>query len=486
MSKRTSRETTRPTIRRFIITAMAIIGFLSLVAAVAFYVAFAVVYYGAVRRALESQGSGDALEQYFYENSGGQGELFVQAAQEYAGAFRGKRQMEVWAVDSNRRVVYTSGGFEIPPDSLGRDYAAAMAASDGRGRWVGFYGGEMVYAFTYRVDLEGGAACALRYLVSLRDINAQLAAVGALALLALLVMAALLYISARLCVRWIAEPLARVSAGTALIAEGDYAASIPLPRVRNEIRDLSEDINHMAEKIAFAEKTKMDFISTISHELRTPLTAIKGWGETLLGDTGGDLTRRGLGVIIEESVRLAKLVEELLDFSRLQSKRLALQKEPIDVLAELDDAVFFFRERAARDGVALACNTSEIPAPMLGDPGRIRQVFVNLLDNAFKHTPQGGGITVTSDFTPAPPPGQPPLVPPETLTVTIQDTGCGVSEEDLPHITEKFFKSSTETRGSGIGLAVVEEVLKGHGCTLEFESEVGAGLAVRITFPLGI
>ena len=477
----------RPTIRRFIITAMATIGFLSLVAAAVFYAGFVSVYYGSVRRALESQGDGDALEQYFYENSGERGELFARAAREYAGALHGKGRMEVWAVDGAGRVVYASGGFEIPPDSLGPDYAAAMAAPDGRGSWIGRYGGEMVYAFTYRVDLEGGAACALRYLVSLRDINAQLAVVGALALLAWLFMAALLYIAARLCVRGIAEPLAKVSAGTALIAEGDYAARISLPRARGEIRELSEGINHMAEKIAFAEKTKMDFISTISHELRTPLTAIKGWGETLLGgDAGGDLTRRGLGVIIEESVRLARLVEELLDFSRLQSKRLALQREPIDVLAELDDAVFFFRERAARDGVALNCNTSEIPAPMLGDPARIRQVFINLLDNAFKHTPQGGEITVTSDFDPAPPPGQPPLTPPESLTVTIQDTGCGVSEADLPHITEKFFKSSAETRGSGIGLAVVEEVLRGHGCALEFESQEGAGLAVRITFPLGI
>jgi len=475
----------RPTIRRFIIADMALIGLLSLATVVGMVVVFAANSYATVRRAVESQGGGGALERYFYENSGEDGALFPHAAQEYADALRGKRQMEVWAVDGAGAVVYSSGGFAPQKGSLGPDYAQAMDAPDGCGRWTGRLGGERVFAFTRRIEVAGGAPCALRYLVSLREIDAQLWSVSVMAGLMWLALAAMVGLSALLCIRWIAEPVAQVTAGTALIAEGDYAARIPLPRARNEIRELSEGINHMAEKIAFAEKTKLDFISTISHELRTPLTAIKGWGETLLGDSGGALAHRGLGVIIEESVRLTKLVEELLDFSRMQNHRLAMEKEPIDVLAELDEVLFIARERATRDGVALKCGTSEIPAPMLGDPARIRQVFINLLDNAFKHTPQGGAITVTSSFAPAPPPGQPPLAPPSTLTVTIQDTGCGVSPEDLPHITEKFFKSSA-TRGSGIGLAVVEEVLKGHGCTLEFESQVGAGLAVRITFPLGI
>jgi len=249
-----------------------------------------------------------------------------------------------------------------------------------------------------------------------------------------------------------------------------------LRRMRREIARLSEEISSMNEKTAYAERTKMDFISTISHELRTPLTAIKGWGETLMRekDLSGETAFRGIGIIVEESRRLEYLVEDLLDFSHIQTNRLVLRRERIDVLAELDDAVFLFRERAARNGVELISGTPEIPAPMAGDPARIRQVFINLLDNAFKHTPQGGSVKVAANCAPEQ----------QELCVVIRDTGCGVDEKDLPHLTEKFYKSSASTKGSGIGLAVVQEILKAHGCALRLESAAGQGFQAHMTFPL--
>ena len=251
---------------------------------------------------------------------------------------------------------------------------------------------------------------------------------------------------------------------------------ILLRRMRGEIAGLNKDIQNMAEKAAFAERAKLDFISTISHELRTPLTAIQGWGETLLQkkDLDSDVTHRGLGIIIEESRRLDRLVEELLDFSHIQSDALVLRRENIDVLAELDDVVFFYRERTAREGIELIFNAPEVPAPMAGDPARIRQVFINLLDNAFKHTPQGGSVRIAANCAPEQ----------HELHVVIQDTGCGVDENELPHLTEKFYKSSASTKGSGIGLAVVDEILRAHGCALRLESAAGQGFKVHITFPL--
>ena len=302
----------------------------------------------------------------------------------------------------------------------------------------------------------------------------------------LVMVMALLGLTAWICVRWVIQPIFAAQRAAVSIAQGDYETRIALPRERNEIYALSVEMNNMAEKLAFAERTKLDFISPVSHELRTPLTAIKGWGETLQqgGALDGDLVRRGLGIIVGEAARLSHLVDELLDFSRMQSNRLTLRMEPIDVLAELDDVAYIFIERAARDGVALNTATSELPAPMMGDPARIRQIFVNLLDNAFKATPQGGTVTVTSDFTPQPPADRPPERPPELLHITIADTGCGVSEENLPHITEKFFKTSAATKGSGIGLAVVEELIKAHNGALAFESAPGEGLTVCVTFPL--
>jgi len=278
--------------------------------------------------------------------------------------------------------------------------------------------------------------------------------------------------------RALVQPIDQVHLAAQAIARGDYDARVEnLPHKHSEVHLLAEQINSMAERLAFAERTKNEFISTVSHELRTPLTAIKGWSETLVQSDLPDpsLLHRGLSVIIDETTRLDNLVAQLLDFSRMQANRLALAQEPIDVLAELDDVVYFFCEqRAARDGIALQSNTPDVPAPVLGDGARLRQVFINLLDNAFKHTPQGGVITVVAEFD----------ADMAALHVVISDTGCGIAAEHLPHITEKFYKATANTPGSGIGLAVVEEILRAHNATLEFETAPGQGLSVYMTFPL--
>lgn len=218
----------------------------------------------------------------------------------------------------------------------------------------------------------------------------------------------------------------------------------------------------------------MILYQAISHELRTPLTAIKGWGETLLqvGDTDPTLLSKGMQVIIDESGRLTGIVEELLDFSRMQNGKLSMRMEKIDVLAELDDAVFVFRERALREGIELIYNVPHLPAPMNGDANRIKQVFVNILDNAFKYTEQGGKVIVVANITNT------------TLEIMVGDTGCGIPEGDLPHVTEKFYRSNVSARGSGIGLAVVDEIVKLHHGTLKINSVVGEGTTVSVLFTI--
>ena len=168
----------------------------------------------------------------------------------------------------------------------------------------------------------------------------------------------------------------------------------------------------------------------------------------------------------------------------------------MDVLAELDETIFVFKDRSMREGIELIYNAPHNPAPMIGDPDRIKQVFVNVLDNAFKYTEQGGKVTVTVE-----------ILPPEqgenneetqdisgeasaeakktaTLKVFIEDTGCGISEEDLPRVKQKFYKSNISVRGSGIGLAVCDEIVNMHGGTLDVDSEQGVGTSVTVTFPV--
>ena len=230
----------------------------------------------------------------------------------------------------------------------------------------------------------------------------------------------------------------------------------------------------MLNEVSATDKIKNDFISTVSHELRTPLTAIKGWGEMLreLGPDDIELTKRGTDIIISESERLSQLVEELLNFSRLQNGTLSLRLEKIDVLAELDETIFVFKERSKRDGIELTYSAPDLPAPMMADPNRIKQVFVNILDNAFKYTEQGGMVSVEA------------FIDDEKLIIQVLDTGCGIAQEDLPNVKMKFYKANIQVRGSGIGLAVVDELIKMHNGTLDIQSKLGIGTTVTIVLPI--
>jgi signal transduction histidine kinase len=230
----------------------------------------------------------------------------------------------------------------------------------------------------------------------------------------------------------------------------------------------------MLNEVSATDKIKNDFITTVSHELRTPLTAIKGWGEMLseLGPDDIELAKRGTDIIISESERLSQLVEELLNFSRIQNGTLSLRLEKIDVLAELDETIFVFKERSKRDGIELTYSAPELPAPMMADPNRIKQVFVNVLDNAFKYTERGGMVSVEA------------FIEDSSLVIQVLDTGCGIAQEDLPNVKMKFYKANIQVRGSGIGLAVVDELVKMHNGTLDIQSKLGIGTTVTIVLPI--
>ena len=235
----------------------------------------------------------------------------------------------------------------------------------------------------------------------------------------------------------------------------------------------------MAEEISTTDKMKNDFISTISHELRTPLTSIKGWGETLTfgaNDSFDDVTRKGLEVIVKEAGRLEGFVEELLDFSRLQSGRMNLKLAKTDVFAELDETVFTFCERAMREGIEVKYSIPDVPAVADADANRLKQVFMNILDNALKYSRSPSKIFVKAQFI--------KLEGSDFISIAIADQGCGISKEDLPHVKDKFYKANVSVRGSGIGLAVTNEIINLHKGKLEIDSEEGKGTLVVICLPV--
>jgi signal transduction histidine kinase len=313
-------------------------------------------------------------------------------------------------------------------------------------------------------------------MISLKYIDSQIISIIIItAVVSLAFLALIIFVSSRFYVKTIVRPVRNVCSIAERIAGGDLDARVEQYNDDDEIGMLCEKINDMATELESADKMKNDFISTVSHELRTPLTAIKGWGETLIqiGETDPATSKRGMEVILDETGRLNEMVEELLDFSRMSNGRMSLNIEKIDVLAELDETVFAFRERAAREGIEISYNVPPVPVPADADSSRIKQVFVNILDNAIKYTHQGGRITVKAE-----------LERPKTLRIIFTDNGKGIAPDDLPKVKEKFFKADSTVRGSGIGLAVVDEIMKLHKGDFTIDSILGEGTTVTLTLPV--
>jgi signal transduction histidine kinase len=272
-------------------------------------------------------------------------------------------------------------------------------------------------------------------------------------------------------VKSICVPLVEISSTAKKLAKGDFSERIAVKN-NDEIGDLSKAFNDMADELENSEQIKNDFISSVSHELRTPLTAIKGWSETLAGGCDAEMLNKGMRVISGETQRLERMVEELLDFSRIQSGRFSLQMSRMDIIAELEDAILIYNEKAKAENIAISYNEPEFLCPVYGDKNRLRQVFINVIDNAIKYTDSGGSIDITAEKRE------------QTVSVIIADTGCGIAAADLPKVKAKFYKANSTRRGSGIGLAVADEIMSMHGGSLEIESELNVGTTVTITLPI--
>ncbi len=392
----------------------------------------------------------------------------------YVAGYAQRDRMELMTIDSQGEIALTSSGF-MPEDEDQTnmpDYDEAVA-SGVPVRHVGVLNGQRVMAVSVPALVEEqDSLAAVRMVVTLSGVDNQIRLlVTGMVLLGLAVLALVLFSSSYF-ISSIVNPVGQVGETARKIAQGDFSARLS-KNTDDEIGELCEIINYMAEELATSEKLKNDFISSVSHELRTPLTAIQGWAETVLTTGGEDreLLEKGMGVVISETGRLSGMVEELLDFSRMQSGRLRLVMTKIDALAELYEACLMYAERARRDGIRLIYDDADA-AVVYGDRNKLRQVFVNVLDNAIKYSDTGGEVVIETDVTP------------QTLTVRVKDKGIGIREEDLPKIKQKFYKADSTRRGSGIGLAVADEIVTRHGGTFNIESVYGEGTTVILTLPI--
>lgn len=409
------------------------------------------------------------LSQYYADNPAS----FTSEVRSIVENWSEKNKMELMTVSGGGQVSMTSSGFAPTFEVLTQDYYDALQ-SGSSGTFTGrLPSGEKVIAISIVTPDTAGEFSVIRLVASTERVDRHIAALIIIAAVICGAILALMMFSGMYFVKSIVIPVRQLGATARRYARGDFSVRIPV-QSDDEIGELCDIVNKMADELSQSEAMRNEFISGVSHELRTPLTAIKGWAETIgsMPDDSETIVK-GMRVITSETERLSQMVEELLDFSRMQNGKFTLNKGNVDILAELGDAVLIYAEKAKKEGIELVYAEPEDLPAVYGDRNRLRQVFINVIDNAIKYSEKGGLVTV-----------QAILADENRIEIEVSDTGCGISPEDLPKIKTKFFRANHNKRGSGIGLAVADEIITMHSGTLEVFSEQGMGTTVVIMLPV--
>ncbi|MFA9380406.1 MAG: sensor histidine kinase, partial [Acetanaerobacterium sp.] len=418
--------------KRWLFNNLGVILAILVVIEIAFGIGVRSYYYGSVKQALDIQAN--TVLNVLTKADQSMGIDLDSEIRSTVENFEDKGRMELMAIGEDGKVAITSSGFHPEANIAMPDYEAAEQAESRYGEFMGVLpGGEPFMAVSVMVPDSAQYYRAMRYVVSLEMVNAQILMI--VALLTLIGIAIIFFVvfTSSYFIKSIVIPVGEVGATARRIAAGDFNVRLK-KKYDDEIGELCDIINYMAGELSASERIKNDFISSVSHELRTPLTAIKGWAETLEGSSPEDTSMRekGMRVISSETERLSGMVEELLDFSRMQSGRLSLAKTRMDILAELGEAVLMFTQRARREGVEFLYIEPESLSPVFGDRNRLKQVFVNIIDNALKYSDNGGRITISARESPQ-----------KEIHISISDTGSGISAEDLPKVKTKFYKGTS-------------------------------------------
>ncbi|RXI50013.1 two-component sensor histidine kinase [Clostridium tetani] len=368
-------------------------------------------------------------------------------------------------------------------DSIGVTTEEAIKTADFKnalegdtGIWVGdvSYDKYRVMSVAYPIRVDNKTIGVLRYVSSLKEIDKAIVKMSVLFFSIGLIVIFVVGILSVFLADTVIGPIKKLTKVAEEMADGNLEIRSE-KEFDDEIGRLSDTLNYMAEEILKKDKLKNEFISSISHEIRTPLTSIKGWAITLNTEDLEDknLIRDGLNIIEEESERLSKMVEELLDFSKLISGKVTIKKEKVDLNEVISYIERYLSPRAKRENVQFIVEKNYDLPIMYIDVDRMKQVFINILDNAFKFSKEEGEKRVLLSI----------KIEREEVIILIEDNGYGISKSDLPKIKEKFYKGKNSKSQNGIGLSICDEIVAMHGGALEFDSEINRGTKVYIKLP---
>ena len=459
--------------RRWVINTLFVVLPLAIVCVFAVTASFAAYYYSGMESDLRYRAR--TTTEFFAENMNVDYNAYYQSCVKYAQTYEDRNSIELQFINAEGRLVTSSYGpwagdapstSEIRESMDTRTPRAFVGKDENTGEHIMAVSSPMIYS-------NGEVIGVLRFVTSTRVMNMQIMLIALVSTTFFVIFVLIIVLLTNYYIHTILVPMADITEKAQRIAAGSYGVQIQT-KYNDEIGVLADTINEMSNKISQNEKVQTDFISSLSHELRTPLTAITGWSETLLLDDQMDTqTRRGMEIILRESKRLTEMVLGLLEFSRIEGDRMTLNVEMADIRGEFEDTVFMYGSRLRQEGIDLNYIDTDIDVPEIPcDAKRLRQVFLNILDNAAKHGGDGKTIDASVRLTDV------------AVIIEIRDYGPGIPEDELPLVKKKFYKGSSKARGTGIGLAVCDEIVTMHNGTLDISNADGGGTRVRICLPL--
>lgn len=460
--------------RRWMINNLIYIALIIAVCIVVFSITAMNYYYVNLRTSLINSASMSA--EYFSDDLTSSMDSFYRNAKRQLAGTSQLESVERQILFANGRIVMSSSGLPAGMVPGTPEIDEAVVGNETR-TYVGRdkYTGERIMSVSSPlVSGDHKVVGVVRYVTSLREVDRRILLQTSLAFIIGAVMILLVFVSNKYFIRSIISPLREVTDISKKITAGSYGVSID-KKYDDEIGELVDSINEMSSEIARADKIKNEFISSVSHELRTPLTAIIGWGETLttVGVENKEEVARGIEIILKETRRLSKMVEELLDFARMESGRFTLYVDTVNLKAEFEETLFMYADTFRKANVETSYEQDDEDEIFIsGDRERLKQVFFNMLDNAVKHGGEGGKVDIRV------------FREGKNVKITIRDYGAGISEEELPYVKMKFYKGKSKAQGNGIGLAVSDEIVNLHGGSLDIESTLGEGTAIIITLPV--
>lgn len=392
--------------------------------------------------------------------------------QDNADIFWKNTSAEVQIIDNSHKMLMDSIGNYIPGKISGDDIDMALKGETASYIEVDKKTGEKLLCVSSPLASSGNIEGVIRFVTSLSGVDSIIKKIAIMLIfigLIVILIAGLISIGIS---NTITRPIREVTDMAKKMAKGRFNERVKKQR-DDEIGHLLDALNFMADEILKNEKLKNEFIASISHELRTPLTSIKGWATTMRTGSLDDKQEimDGLEIIEKESDRLTKMVEELLDFSKFISGKITLKRDYIHVKNTIGYIQKQMSFRASRNKLNFEVDVVDDIPIILMDEDRIKQLLTNLLDNAFKFTKEGGHVKlkVWSEN--------------EELIIIVKDDGIGIPKDELPRVTEKFFKGKSDKSSNGIGLSICKEIVEMHNGKLVINSEIGKGTEVKVSIP---